>query len=127
MDTNPRVMVVDDDPAARETLAELLRIWGWQAETAADGLEAMEKIRSYHPVAVISDLYMPRMGGIEFLRALRKTFPNVACIIVTGEEYAGNAYWAWRLGAFDYLEKPIDPLRVLVDLRKCLERSGVHD
>ena len=127
MGTNARVVVVDDDPSIRETLAELLRIWGWQAETAGNGLEAIEKIRSFHPTAVISDLHMPRMGGIELLRALRKTFPDVACIIVTGDENAENAYWACRLGAFDYLGKPIDPLRLLVDLRKCLERCGVHD
>ena len=124
MGKKARIMVVEDDATVRETLAELLEIWGYQAETASDGLDALEKMRSFHPSVVISDLRMPRMGGMQFLRAVRGSFPNVSCIILTGERSAENAVQASTVGAVDLLEKPLDPLRLHLDLQKLLGHSG---
>ena len=118
-----KIMVVEDDGILRETLAELLRIWGYQAETASDGLDALEKMRSFRPRVVISDLQMPRMGGLQFLRAVRGSFPGVSCIILTGERSAENAVQASTVGALDLLEKPLDPLRLQLDLQELLGHS----
>ena len=123
MGKKARVMVVEDDATLRETLAELLEIWGYQAETASDGLDALVKMRSFRPRVVISDLQMPRMGGMQFLRAVRCSFPEVSCIIVTGEWSAENAIQASTVGAVDWLEKPLDPLRLHLDLQELLGQS----
>jgi DNA-binding NtrC family response regulator len=120
MGNKARVMVVEDDATLRETLAELLEIWGYQAATASDGIDALKKMRSFRPRVVISDLQMPRMGGMKLLQAVRDSFPDVSCIIVTGERSAENASQASAVGAFDLLEKPIDPLRLQLDLQKFL-------
>ncbi len=123
MDKKARIMVVEDDTTLRETLAELLRIWGYQAETASDGLDALEKMRSFRPRVVISDLRMPRMGGIQFLQAVRGSFPSVSCIVLTGERSAENAVQASTVGAVDLLEKPLDPRRLQLDLQELLGHS----
>ena len=66
-----RVLIVEDDPATRVGLAELVGAWGFQTDVAANGEEAMEKITSFRPAIIVSDLVMPRMGGLELLRALQ--------------------------------------------------------
>ena len=64
------VLIVDDESGSRRGLAELVASWGYAAETAADGAEALEKVASFRPQVVIVDLVMPRMDGMELLRAL---------------------------------------------------------
>lgn len=121
MAVSTKVLVVDDDASVRGALAQLLQMWGYQPETAADGMEALEKARSSCPMIVISDLRMPRMGGMEFLNALRCGAPNVQCIIITADGSWEAAAQARRLGVVDLLEKPVDVQRLRVDLKKCLE------
>jgi DNA-binding NtrC family response regulator len=121
MNAGAKVVVVDDDPGTRGALAQLLQMWGYQPDTASDGIEALEKVRRSHPVIVISDLRMPRMGGMEFLRALRTGSPDIQCIIVTADGSWETAALARTLGAVDLLEKPIDLERLQVDLKKCLK------
>src|SRR5262249_30871984 len=81
---NAKVLIVEDSESQRTTLAELVRLWGYDTETASDGLEDLEKMPLFRPRIVISDLQMPRMGGIELLEVLRSRVPDVDCIIVTG-------------------------------------------
>ena len=121
MATSATVIVVDDDASTRRGLAQLLQIWGYQPETASDGLEALEKIRSSRPMIVIADLRMPRMGSLEFLRALRCGSPNVQCIIITADGSWEAAAQARALGVVDLLEKPVDLQRLRLDLKRCME------
>jgi DNA-binding NtrC family response regulator len=121
MPAGTRVIVVDDDAITRGALAQLLQIWGYQPETASDGIEALEKVRSSRPMIVISDLRMPRMGGMEFLRALRSGSPGTHCIIITADGSWEAAAQARTLGVVDLLEKPVDLQRLQFDLKKCLE------
>lgn len=121
MATTIKVIVVDDDANTRRGLAQLLQLWGYQPETASDGVEALEKIRSLNPMIVISDLRMPRMGGMDFLRALRRGAPNVQCIIITADGSWEAAAQARTFGAVDLLEKPIDVQRLRLDLKRCME------
>ena len=122
MANGARVLVVEDDANEREGLADLLFTWGYEAETASDGLEALEKIPSFNPMAVISDLRMPHLGGMELLKRIRETRPDLNFIMLTGQGTIEEAVEATQLGAFNFLEKPLDPKRLRVELRNCLER-----
>jgi two-component system response regulator FlrC len=67
-----RVLIVEDDPTTRLGLTELVLTWGFATEAAADGEEALQRITAFRPSIIISDLVMPRMGGLELLRALKE-------------------------------------------------------
>jgi DNA-binding NtrC family response regulator len=118
-----RILVVEDDTNERLGLAELLRAWGYEAETAADGTEALEKLPNFCPAVILSDLRMPRMGGMDLLKQLHDSQPDIGFIILTGQGTVEGAVEATKLGAFNFLEKPLDPKRLQVELRNCLERS----
>jgi DNA-binding NtrC family response regulator len=119
-----RVLIVEDSEIQRTMLAELVRLWGYDTETASDGLEALERMPLFRPRVVISDLQMPRMGGIELLEVLRSRVPDVDCIIVTGYGAPENAEAVTALGAIDYLEKPVDLERLRADLRRLVPSEG---
>ena len=123
MATGARILVVEDEANERSGLAELLAAWGYEAETAADGAEALEKVAAFDPAIILSDLRMPRMTGMELLRHLREAHSRAAFIILTGQGTVEEAVEATKLGARNFLEKPLDPKRLQVELRNCLERS----
>ena|SRR5579863_5388821 len=120
MAANEKIMVVEDDVNCRLALAELLRIWGYQPETASNGLEALEKLTATRPVVVISDLQMPGLSGIELIKAVRRTAPQVRCILLTAADNIQKAALVKGLGVVDCLEKPLDPKRLRRDLQKCV-------
>jgi DNA-binding NtrC family response regulator len=117
-----RILVVEDEAHEREGLAELLRAWGHETESAADGVEGLEKANSFDPALVISDLRMPQMGGMELLKRIRENRPGTSFIMLTGQGTIEEAVEATKLGAFNFLEKPVDTNRLQVELRNCLER-----
>ncbi len=123
MPKSAKILVVEDESNERSGLAELLRAWGYEAETAADGAEALEKVSAFNPAVILSDLRMPRLTGMDLLRQLRDAQSGAAFIILTGQGTVEEAVEATKLGAFNFLEKPIDPKRLQVELRNCLERS----
>jgi DNA-binding NtrC family response regulator len=120
----PRILVVEDDLNERRGLADVLSAWGYQTEPAEDGDDALSKLASFDPSIVISDLRMPRMTGIELLKRLREESPGTAVIILTGQATIEEAVEATKLGAFNFMEKPIDPKRLQVEIRNCLEKSA---
>src|SRR6266571_3388868 len=77
MPTDARVLVVENDVRLRNALAELIRSWGYEAESAPDGQQALEKISSFDPVLVLSDLRMLVMGGMDLLKQVRETRPGI--------------------------------------------------
>lgn len=115
-----KVLVVEDDPTQRESIAELLRTWGYEAHTASDGRDALSKIPSFDPAVVISDLRMSPMSGIDLLREFRSELRPMSCIIISGEASLSEEIEAIRLGAFSLLEKPIYPERLKSEVRNCL-------
>ena len=117
-----RVLVVDDEAHEREGLATLLRNWGYETDTAANGRQALEKITFFNPVVVICDLRMPEMGGMDMLRELRHSQPTPIFIMLSGQGTIEEAVEATKLGAFNFLEKPLDVKKLQVELRNCLER-----
>ncbi len=117
-----RVLVVEDETRLNRALLDLLGAWGYEAEAAADGQEAIDKIASFNPVVVISDLRMPRMGGMELLKQVKISRPEIKFIMLTGQGSIEEAVEATKLGAFNFIEKPLDAKRLQVELRNCLER-----
>jgi DNA-binding NtrC family response regulator len=119
---NGRILIVEDDADERQGLADLLSVWGYETETASDGSEALEKVTSFNPAVVISDLRMPGMTGMELLRQVHESLSGLNFIMLTGQGTIEEAVEATKLGAFNFLEKPLDTKRLQVELRNCLER-----
>lgn len=111
-----RILVVEDDPQNRNSLAEILALWGYEAETASDGVEALEKIPFFRPTVIISDSQMPRMGGMGLLRALWQCLFDVNVILVSGHRSFKETIEAARLGAVDFMEKPLNLERLKAEL-----------
>jgi DNA-binding NtrC family response regulator len=118
-----RVLIAEDDYATRVGLTELLQAWGFVAEGAADGQEALARITTFRPSIIISDLVMPRMGGIELLRSLQDQLSDLTVILLTAQGTVETAVEAMKIGAYDYLTKPVDTQRLRVLLDKAVERQ----
>jgi DNA-binding NtrC family response regulator len=117
-----RVLIVEDDAAARIGLEQLIKSWGFLAESAADGEEALQKVTSFRPAIVISDLVMPRLDGLGLLRALQAQGADVTTLLLTAQGTVETAVEAMKEGAYDYLTKPVDIQRLKILLDKVVER-----
>jgi DNA-binding NtrC family response regulator len=118
-----RVLIVEDDAAARVGLVQLVKSWGFLAESASDGEDALVKVTSFRPSIVISDLVMPRMDGLALLRALQSQEADVTTLLLTAMGTVETAVAAMKEGAYDYLTKPVDIQRLKVLLDKIVERQ----
>src|SRR5262249_26341016 len=94
-----RVLIVEDEPAARSGLEQLVKSWGFVAESAGDGEEALEKVTSFRPAIVITDLVMPRMDGLGLLRKLQQQGADVTTLILTAQGTVETAVEAMKEGA----------------------------
>src|SRR6187549_2124695 len=118
-----RVLIVEDEPSTRVGLTELVRTWGFTADSAGDGEEALQRITVFRPSIIISDLVMPRRDGLELLRALKDDGSDYTVVILTAQGSVESAVEAIKEGAYDYLTKPIDPQRLKIMLDKIVERQ----
>jgi DNA-binding NtrC family response regulator len=119
------VLIVDDESGSRRGLAELVASWGYTAETAADGAEALEKVANFRPQVVIADLVMPRMDGMELLRALSESLGYLSFVMLTAKGTIASAVEAMKQGAFDYLTKPVDTGQLKAVLERATGRPAV--
>ena len=119
-----RVLIVEDDASARRGLTELVRAWGHEAEGAADGQEGLEKITTYRPSAVLADMVMPRMDGLELLRRVKEQLADITFVLITAQGSVDTAVSAMKEGAYDYLTKPVDPQRLRTLLTHVAEREN---
>jgi EAL domain-containing protein (putative c-di-GMP-specific phosphodiesterase class I)/ActR/RegA family two-component response regulator len=103
-----QVLLVEDDPIVRLAYTKVLRSSGLQLDTAMDGMEALAKVAGGGFDAVVSDINMPRLSGIEFLRKLRELSLDVPVVLVTGGPALETAVRAVEYGAYRYLTKPVD-------------------
>ena len=112
-----KVLIVEDEVHARTGLTELVESWGYRTEGAANGFEGLEKVQQWNPSIVVTDLKMPRMDGMEMLGRLSDLPQRVAVVMLTAQGSIESAVEAMRMGAFDYLPKPVDPsrLRAILD------------
>lgn len=117
--TSERMLIVEDNQAARVGLEQLVKSWGFVADSATDGQHALDKVTSFRPSIVISDLVMPRMDGLSLLRALQTQGADVTTLLLTAQGTVETAVEAMKEGAYDYLTKPVDLQR----LKSCSIRS----
>lgn len=118
------ILVVDDERSIRETVSDYLEDEGCRPEMAADGVEALEKINNGNYDAVIMDLNMPGMTGIEVLDKVVLKFPEMPIIVFSGVGVLDKAMEAIRKGAWDFISKPITSFSILsLTLNRALERA----
>jgi len=115
-----KVLIVEDEENERTGLAELVRAWGYEAETACDGVEGLERTESWRPGIIITDLKMPRMGGLELLEHIAAQPQQVAVVLLTAQGSVDAAVSAMKIGAFDFIEKPVNATR----LRNILQNAA---
>jgi DNA-binding NtrC family response regulator len=107
-----KVLIVEDELHARTGLTELVASWGYRAECAADGVDGFERIVQWSPGIVVTDLKMPRMDGMELLDRVRELPQHVTVVMLTAQGSIESAVEAMRMGAYDYIPKPVDPVRL---------------
>jgi len=120
-----RILVVDDDAAVRDSLARTLRFEGYQIDTARDGGEALDAVRAGEPDAVVLDVSMPVMDGLEACRRLRAAGVVVPVLMLTARDSVGDRVAGLDAGADDYLVKPFALQELLARLRALLRRSAL--
>ncbi len=118
-----RVLVVDDEDTSLTGLQALLTSWGYEADGACDGKDALDRLVLFRPDLIITDLVMPNLDGLELLAAVQRELPTVPVIILTGRGSIESAVTATRQGAYDYLVKPVNVARLRILIEKALEKG----
>ena len=118
----PRILLVDDDTTALDLMCEILSEKDYEVDTSSYVDEAVEKLKSQHYHALITDLKMPSKSGIELLEHVVSTYPDIPVIMLTAYGTIQSAVEALKKGAFDYVCKPFTPEELEVVVQKALER-----
>jgi two-component system, OmpR family, response regulator MprA len=118
-----RILVVDDEPAVRDSLERALRIEGYDVDLAADGSEALAAVADQHPDALVLDLMMPRIDGLEVCRRLRSGGDRTPVLVLTARDAVSDRVAGLDAGADDYVVKPFALSELLARLRALLRRS----
>jgi two-component system OmpR family response regulator len=120
-----RVMVVDDEPSLAELMASVLRYEGWEVRTTGDGLSAVRTGREFRPDAVVLDVMLPDLGGLEVLRRLRTELPRMCVLFLSARDSVEDRIAGITAGADDYVTKPFSLEEVLARLRGLLRRAEI--
>jgi DNA-binding NtrC family response regulator len=123
---NPRILVIDDEKNIREVFSLLLGDHGFQVATAENGRQGLEKARLFGADVVLLDMNLPDLPGLEVLAGLRELQPAPGIIIITAFGTIRNAVEATKLGAYAYLEKPIDNEELLLNITRILEIQSLR-
>ena len=119
-----RVLVVDDEPSLCELLSMALRYEGWEVATAQDGTAAVKTAREFRPDAVVLDVMLPDMDGLEVLRRLRADAPLVPVVFLTARDAVEDRIAGLTAGGDDYVTKPFSLEEVAARLRGLLRRTS---
>ena len=123
----PRILVIDDEAAIRDSLRMILEYEGYECLGAAGGQEGLALVERESPDLVFLDIKMPGMDGLEVLGRLKAMDEALPVIIISGHGTVSTAVEATKLGAFDFVEKPLATERVLVGIRNALDQSRLRD
>ena len=121
-----KVLIVEDEDNERTGLAELISSWGYRTDTARDGAEGFDRVAAFSPAIVLTDMKMPRMSGLELLEKLAAADQTIAVIVVTAQGTIDSAVQAMRMGAYDYITKPIDTSRLKSILQNASNLLGTR-
>ncbi|WP_322778498.1 response regulator transcription factor [Frankia sp. Cas4] len=122
--TTLRVLVVDDEPALSELLSMALRYEGWEVRIAGDGLSAVRTAREFRPDAVVLDVMLPDIDGLEVLRRLRTEATDVPVLFLTARDAVEDRIAGITAGGDDYVTKPFSLEEVVARLRGLMRRAG---
>ena len=123
---NERILVVDDEESLRLSLKFKLKSAGFDVEVAVDGEDALEKLKARPVDAVLLDINMPRMSGIETLTLIRQQYPQTEAIMLTGFADFSTAIECLKIGAKDYLVKPVDTTELVTRLRSLVRSRSTE-
>jgi DNA-binding NtrC family response regulator len=121
-----RVLVVDDHAPACDAVADVLRQAGYDVATCASAIEALSHLAAKPVDVVVSDLQMPGMNGLEFIREIERRRLGVQVLMITAHASVSSAVEAMRLGAFDYIEKPFDATELERSVAQACDRVGLY-
>jgi len=121
----PNILIVEDEASERAGLARLVAQWGYEVETAASAEEALAISEQWPPAVVITDLVLPEMDGVGLLQRLNETGRTPMVLVLTGHASVESAVETMRRGAYDYLTKPVDAVRLRLLLEKAAERESL--
>jgi two-component system response regulator HydG len=124
-DDEATILVVDDEPELSRALSKLLSRNGYHVMTALNGEEGLVLLRQHEIHLVLSDLQMPRMGGLDLLKAAQVVSPHTEFVIITGHGTIETAVDAMKSGAYDFIEKPFSTTTTLKVVRKALEKQNL--
>ncbi len=119
---NARILVVDDEEIVIKSCLRIFEGEDYEIEAVQDGRDALRKIEEHPYDVIILDIMMPNIGGLEVLRRVKETHPDVDVIMVTGLSQIDTAVQAMKLGAFDYISKPFEPDEIRLVVQRALER-----
>ncbi|MDP3182493.1 MAG: sigma-54 dependent transcriptional regulator [Desulfobaccales bacterium] len=120
---NKDLLIVDDEFLVCESLKEMLTLEGYTVDTAPDGNTALAKLKDNRYQLILSDIQMPGLNGFELLKEIQGRSPNTTIIFITGHGHIDGAVEAIKLGAYDYITKPIDDLRLKLSIKRVLEQK----
>ncbi|TFG62071.1 MAG: sigma-54-dependent Fis family transcriptional regulator, partial [Spirochaetales bacterium] len=115
-----KILIIDDEPRIRETLSDILKDEKHSIATAADGLEGLNICKEETIHLIFLDVWLPNMGGIDVLKEVKRNFPEIEVIIISGHGNIDLAVKAVKLGAFDFLEKPLSLDKIITITRNAL-------
>ncbi len=127
MNSEAAILLIEDDPSQRQVLQEILAQEGYRVEAAADGEAGLDRLRETAFDLVLTDLNLPGLSGMDILAYLVRHRPDTKCIILTGFATIKNSVAAMRLGAYDYLAKPVDPQELRLLLKRALEHRRLQE
>lgn len=116
----PTILIVDDEPSILQSLGGLLTDEGFEITTASNGYEALQSIEGDAPDLILLDIWMPGIDGLETLKEIKQNYPHIQVILITGHGTIETAVQATKLGAFDFIEKPLAIERVIVAINNAL-------
>jgi len=122
-----KILVVDDEDSIRTSLAGILEDEGFRVMYANDGITALEVLRKDLPDLVLLDIWMPRVDGIETLRQIKELYPSLAVIMMSGHGTIETAVKSTKMGAYDFIEKPLSLEKLLVCVRNALGMMRLKD
>jgi len=122
-----RVLVVDDEATLAELVSMALRLEGWEIRSAGDGLSAVRTAREFRPDAVVLDIMLPDIDGLEVLRRMRADLPNLPVLFLTAKDAVEDRIAGLTAGGDDYVTKPFSLEEVTLRLRALLRRTGVTE
>ena len=120
------ILVVDDEPIARQSLSDILRLEGYSVTAVANGELAVEHVRSYSVDLILLDLKMPGMNGLDVVQVVNQISPDTEIILLTAYGSMESAVEALRQRVHDYLLKPASPMQILESVKRGLERRATR-